>query len=171
MVFIPTENICSPATGRFFHPTSFTSESSGRFCRTRTFFSFLLILCFVLAEHLAGTTNGNMILSGPMHIKRAGSPQLFRFLKRGAEGSLIHPEPARSVLQRSPPIRRRELEPSDFRPRFKRCRRQKKQKKNCLSDKTATASDRFLVSRVSSAGLAMRQFLLSRGKKETRDGS
>lgn len=103
--------------------------------------------------------------------KRAGSPRLFRFLKPGAEGSLIHPEPARSVLQRSPPIRRRELEPSDFRPRFKRCHRQKKQKKNCLSDKTATASDRFLVSRVSSAGLAMRQFLLSRGKKETRDGS
>lgn len=134
---------------------------------------------FLFSPHLvfcaSGTFSGNNqrkhdSLWSNAH-KQAGSPRLFRFLKPGAEGSLTHPEPARSVLQRFPPIRRRELEPSDFRPRFKRCHRQKNPPKNCLSDKTATASDRFLVSRVSSAGLAMRQFLLSRGKKETRDGS
>lgn len=126
MAFITTKNICSPATGRFFHPTSFTSE-------LRTPNSHLFLFSPHLVFCASGTFSGNNQRKhdsfwSNAH-KHAGSPRLFRFLKPGAEGSLIHPEPARSVLQRFPPIRRRELEPSDFRPRFKRCHRQKKTKK------------------------------------------
>lgn len=63
-----------------------------------------------------------MTPSGPMDIKMQ---DLLDFLGSSnlEQVSLFIRNPLALVLQRFPPIRRRELEPSDFRPGFKCCHR------------------------------------------------